>query len=96
MVFDKKKSDKQRQEKLKEWLLNYKKEKGCQICGYNEHPEILMVHHIKKKRRKKKENSFGAKHFGILRMNEELKKCLILCPNCHYWIHYEDNKFNYN
>ena len=64
--------------------------------AYKEHPEILLVHHKQLVRRKRadKMSSFLANNWGIESMKEELKKCLLLCPNCHAWFHCEEHDFN--
>jgi 5-methylcytosine-specific restriction endonuclease McrA len=44
----------------------------CEVCGYN-NMRILQVHHIKEK-----------KNGGT----DELTNLQLLCPNCHFTIHY--------
>lgn len=46
---------------------------ACEICGYD-NVKILQVHHIKEK-----------KNGGT----DELTNLQLLCPNCHFTIHYE-------
>jgi hypothetical protein len=79
------------QQKCKEWLRNYKSDKCCQICGYKEHPEILVFHHLVPLKRKIKDyahaRSFFGAHHSIKRMEEKAKECLLLCPNCHALLH---------
>lgn len=54
----------------------------CQICGYSRCVRSLHFHHIDPSTK-----SFGlaAKGHttGIRRMREEVKKCILLCSNCH-------------
>ena len=45
----------------------------CKLCGYADHPEILVLHHIDKNHE-----------------NNDPCNWQIVCPNCHYWIHYQD------
>jgi len=86
-------------EKSKEWLKNYKYSHCCELCGYNEHPEILQFHHKKLIRRKgirrHQSQGFTAGRSSIKWMQEEVEKCLLLCPNCHAWIHHKDNGFDF-
>ncbi len=71
------------------FLENYKKNKSCAMCGWNEHTEILAFHH---KDPKEKDNEIS-KMNSISKLNEEMKKCTLLCPNCHFWYHYQaDNR----
>lgn len=50
----------------------------CESCGYN-NINILHIHHIVEK-------SNGG--------SDELNNLLLLCPNCHYTIHYGDSRLN--
>jgi hypothetical protein len=60
---------------------------ACQCCGYDTCKEALAFHHIDPEHK-----DFG---FGNLRANpakwekivEELRKCVIVCHNCHSEIH---------
>ena len=71
-----------------EWINNYKSERSCVSCGYKAHPEILHFHHIK-----------GEKKFGISKKKDksldtlktEIKKCVLLCPNCHFLLHSKES-----
>lgn len=58
----------------------------CQLCGYNKCNGALEFHHI----------DAPGKEFGISgeglsrswkRVEEELKKCILVCSNCHCEIH---------
>ena len=60
----------------------------CQICGYDKCEEALEFHHINPN---EKEFSFGklrANPQGVNTLIEELKKCIMLCSNCHKEVHY--------
>jgi hypothetical protein len=69
-----------RRRKIKLMAIEYKGGK-CQICGYNNYPGALDLHHIN-----------GQKDFGIgdkgytrswERIKQELDKCILVCANCH-------------
>lgn len=54
---------------------------SCQICGYNRCLRALTFHHINEA-----EKSFqisGNTNKSWARIEEELKKCILLCHNCH-------------
>lgn len=80
-------------ERVKRWR-NKTKEKivlamggKCQICGYDKCSDALELHHIDPS---KKELSFSrvrANPISIQKISEELKKCILLCSNCHREIH---------
>jgi 5-methylcytosine-specific restriction endonuclease McrA len=63
------------------FLQQYKMEKGCSVCGYNEIPQALEFDHID--RSKKKFGMNKAYKYKWSTIMEELEKCVILCANCH-------------
>ena len=80
-----------RYKKLKQdFFLTYKKGKFCVSCGYNVHPEILQFHH---KDRTEKEFTIGNLNATNKSANKQLKKeiekCVLLCPNCHFLLHFK-------
>jgi hypothetical protein len=59
----------------------------CQCCGYNTCKEALAFHHIDPSQ---KELAFGSLRANPKTWNkvvEELKKCILVCHNCHSEIH---------
>jgi hypothetical protein len=74
---------KKRRKKLKQMAVEYLGGK-CMICGYNRCINALEFHHLEDKR-------FGFSSRGITRSwqrtKEELKKCVLVCSNCHKEIH---------
>lgn len=80
-------------ERVKQWRLKTKDKMvqsmggKCQCCGYNKTNKALAFHHINPN-----EKDLG---FGDIRANpkswakivEELKKCILVCHNCHSEIH---------
>jgi hypothetical protein len=75
------KKDKEQIKKNKEYLANIKLEKGCSRCGYKLHPAALEFHHVEDK----KYNISRSVRVGVSReaLDKEIKKCIILCANCH-------------
>ena len=69
-------------------MLNSLRNDGCcSICGYSEHPEILVFHHVNPKEKK-----FLISIGNIRRKDfwDEYHKCMLLCPNCHALVHLKD------
>ena len=74
-----KKRCRERKLKIKEWLAEYKSERGCSRCEENHHA-ALVFHH-----------TTDDKSYNIARMagkskesiKEEIDKCIVLCANCH-------------
>ena len=63
----------------------------CIKCGYNKYPEVLEFHH-----RNPLKKDFNISKKGHCRswerVNEEIKKCDLLCANCHRELHVELDK----
>lgn len=72
-------------------IIKNEKDKGCFICGEDFH-ECLEFHHLEKE--DKLESISVLKNYGSTKkMLEELKKCVLLCANCHRKAHY-NTEFN--
>lgn len=59
----------------------------CVVCNYNKHPNVLTLHHLDPK---EKTFSFGAIRANPTNWNtivNELRKCVLLCMNCHAEYH---------
>ncbi len=58
----------------------------CGRCGYDRCGEALEFHHIESS---SKDFSISGKGYtrSWKRVEEEIKKCLLLCANCHREIH---------
>ena len=79
---------KARRDELRNWLNEYKSTLCCTMCG-EKHPACLDFHH---KDSKNKDFSLGIIRgwgYGKERLINEIKKCMVICANCHRKIHYE-------
>lgn len=63
---------------------------GCEICGYNKCLVALDFHH-KDPKTKDLTIARAIRHWGTEKLNEEMKKCMILCANCHRELHFNQN-----
>lgn len=59
----------------------------CQVCGYNKCINALEFHHIEDKKEQPSQVIF---RWSKKRAFEELKKCVLLCANCHREAHFKD------
>jgi predicted RNA-binding Zn-ribbon protein involved in translation (DUF1610 family) len=59
---------------------------SCNICGYNKCTNALEFHHIDPSKKEYLISDLKTCSKEIL--VEELKKCIIVCSNCHREIHY--------
>jgi hypothetical protein len=57
---------------------------GCKFCGYKQHSQALHFDHIDKTK-KYESISYLTKssYTNIIKLKEEMRKCQILCANCH-------------
>ncbi len=80
-----KKAVDKRRKQIRQMSLDYKGGK-CQICGYNKCIRALDFHH-----RDPEKKDFGLSAKGYTRswdsVKTELKKCVLLCSNCHREVH---------
>ena len=60
---------------------------GCGVCGYNKCNEALELHHIDPKTKELKLSSLKANINNWDLIVKELRKCALLCSNCHKEIH---------
>jgi hypothetical protein len=81
-------SQRQSRKKIRIFLRQYKEDKKCSRCSEN-HPACLDFHHIDPKN---KLFTIGlealSRKLSISKIEEEIKKCEILCSNCHRKLHY--------
>lgn len=84
------KSKAPRKQKIKNKYKEYKQTLNCSRCGFSDY-RALQFHHLDKNN--KKFNVSDAVSNGGCSWNvifEEIKKCDILCANCHLIEHYGD------
>jgi hypothetical protein len=70
-----------KQQRRKHWLNLYKMKKRCQKCGYNANPYALHFDHVIFP--KFMSISKMTKKYKLTRLFEEIRKCQVLCANCH-------------
>jgi len=70
-------------ERNKNFVTRYKTFCGCKVCGEKE-PVVLDCHHL---RDKDQAIALGMRAWSLKRLKTELRKCVILCANCHRKLH---------
>lgn len=78
---------KPRIERLRRKINRYKERKGCNVCGENDH-RCLDFHHIDSDLKENQIASAIKALWSIERIIAEIKKCQILCSNCHRKLHH--------
>ena len=71
--------------KRQQFLSNYKLKKGCQVCGYNKCASALVFHHLNPNNKEFRISRVN--NYTIKNLKKEIKKCIILCANCHAELH---------
>ena len=97
--------DRNRNEQITERLLGYKIRRGlkCEICGYSKNWSALIWHHNDPDIKEIGISSYARMRRNWTRVEEEIKKCKLICHNCHSELHYphastgeiEASKFSY-
>lgn len=80
---------KQRRREIADWFRKYKSTLYCMDCGIN-HPAVLQFHH-----RNRDDKSFTIANVvrradSMKQIMDEIKKCDVLCVNCHAKRHWRE------
>lgn len=74
-----------------EYLISFKTK--CCLCGYNKCKSALEFHHLDSKTKEFNLTQYAGRRAFTentkLMIDREIKKCVILCANCHREIHEE-------
>jgi hypothetical protein len=83
------KDERHRRDKISRKFDEFKRRTGCQACGYNKCSACLDFHHREPEH---KLIRITASHWNCKTesIKTELKKCDLLCKNCHYEAHYKN------
>lgn len=80
---------KRRRQSLILWLEDYKSKHSCEYCG-EKHVATLQFHHVNPKEKKLAISEMILQGFSKESILEEIKKCVLICANCHAIIHWEE------
>jgi uncharacterized membrane protein YheB (UPF0754 family) len=75
-----------RRNRLKEELVNFLGGK-CSFCGYNKCMASLDFHHVENKKDANLSKLF--KNSSREKILKEVKRCILLCANCHRELHHK-------
>lgn len=79
-----------RRKRRRRWLNKYKEAKGCEICGYNLNGVAMDFDHLDRAQKLFNPSSRYL-NSSLKKIFAEIRKCRILCANCHR-IHSFDSK----
>jgi exonuclease VII large subunit len=77
----------ERIDKNREKVRELKREIGCQVCGETDH-RVLQFHHTDPTLKEMSVSKLLQKGYSFSRIEKEIKKCEIVCANCHIRIHH--------
>jgi hypothetical protein len=60
----------------------------CSICGYKKNFAALTFHHKNRKKKSFQLDMRSLSNRKQSRIESELKKCILVCNNCHAELHY--------
>jgi transcription elongation factor Elf1 len=83
------KSKKKRRPKKREFSKRYKLFCGCRRCGYDKAANALEYHHIDPSEKDSTVSRLIAGNWGLETIKKEIRKCVVLCANCHREVHEE-------
>lgn len=77
---------------------------GCEICGYNTHPAALTFDHLKPEEKYRTRTGklvhlsdmIKGNRYSLHTVLKEIKKCRILCFNCHMESTYTELRKDYH
>ena len=76
-------SVKRSREVFRKKFYDYKVEKGCEMCGYNEHRAALQFDHIDPSTKVDSVANLISQRTYEEVIWAEIAKCRVLCANCH-------------
>lgn len=75
-------ADRKQRKRRRAFIQRVKIKFGCKVCGYNKCANALHFNHIKPED-KQHNIAAMAQRFSIDSIKNEIRKCEVLCANCH-------------
>ncbi len=77
----------------KDFIQRYKRMSKCCKCGLDHKPYLLEFHHLDPSTKYKSVTDLQFNAYGLKRIKDEIRKCVMICRNCHMEFHHlERNK----
>jgi hypothetical protein len=71
-----------RRREIKQWYHEHKSTLSCSRCS-EDHKDCLEFHHPDPSQKKLDPAQMVGQSYSIKRIKTEMKKCVVLCANCH-------------
>jgi len=75
---------------VSKWFRDYKNNQHCAICG-EDHVSCLTFHHKDPDQKEITISMAVRKNWKHKELIKEIKKCSVLCMNCHAKLHWEES-----
>ena len=91
-----------RSDSVKKWRENLKIRalrlfgNSCNICGYTKCKEALEFHHLNPEEKDFSLSSVYKNPVSWYKIVQELRKCILVCANCHREVHYNKISIDVN
>lgn len=82
---------KKRKEQIREEFKEYKQTLSCEKCGESRW-YVLDFHHTDPSNKDKSIAQMNSEGISTHLVLEEIKKCIVLCRNCHAELHFLENE----
>ena len=79
-------------EDKKEFVANIKSQLKCQKCGENKE-YMLDFHHLDPSEKETTIARMTSNRYSVDKVLDEIKKCIVLCANCHREFHYLEENY---
>lgn len=79
----------ERRLQLTTFILDYKKERCCTVCGLKDY-RVLDFHHQNPKEKEWNIPKMVGNKCTLDGLKKEIAKCVLVCRNCHAIIHYDE------
>ena len=76
-----------RRARLRTWVNDYKRERGCRRCNVSDHA-CLDLHHVDPADKEMAVGKMITHGYGRETLRLEMEKCEVLCANCHRAAHH--------
>ena len=83
-----KEKKKEFEKRNKDFIQRIKSKSECCKCGLNHKPYLLEFHHLDPSTKYKSITDLQFNAYSMKLIKEEIRKCVMVCRNCHMKFHY--------